>query len=544
MQNSIIPIAAPKLTFDQKESMLLHILRLPVLFTDARRQLKVEYFDKTYEVRYAILWKAALDVAERSRDKLPEKGAKRRLEIQIKSMLEVNPDIMSLEQQEDLLDKDSGFLSWAYSVPVEELYEKDGRDLLEMFLRERLIYEPLKRYMSDVGDYNPSNLPNMLKSIAEKELKLATVRVNPISNAFPEGWKPKPLKLVPVCIDFLDAFMKGQAGGEVYGLLGPTGVGKTLLGIKIVVEGAFYQQRTYVNNTKEMGHWYYVTYESPIDPDIRLRTVSYAAVVAQDVLFEGLELSTTNNLKQYELARWKTAIQTGQKILGEQERINAIIPKLQQNLWFMDLSGALVDSPGTGSNGVDEIADFLAGEQDSGKRIAGIVIDYVKIAVERQMAAEGVSTSELRHYVAGYGDRAKQKLAMRFNCPVWLLHQLTGEANMRSPTSKQHHAMAAEAKNFADNLWYCFNLGTKDQESSCCQLSCSKERRSFSNGLTPLLYIDGLVGDMRRADDLYTVEGNRIVSKEYKNKIVSNTPVPTSASRRPSPANDVGFTSR
>jgi hypothetical protein len=403
--------------------------------------------------------------------------------------------------------------------PLDELVEQDGRILLESFLRERMIIDPLKRFMANAGDDTPIDLPRMLRRIEKQELEIATVSANPVSSALPEDWKPKMVALTPVNVSFLDDFMGGQAGGEVYGMLGPTGVGKTTLGCMIAVEGAFYQQSV-ASVESEAGHWYYVTYEAPVDPDIRFQIMSYAAVIERTTLFKGLELSTSDNLKDYEKIRWKAALEAGLKVEGEKERLARVAPKLRKNLWTVDMSGSLEENPTIGSGGVDEIVDFLNAEKEQGKKIAGVVIDYVLIAVKRQMDREGISYDQLRHFVGGYGDKARMKLARHFNCPVWLLHQLTGEANMRAPTAKQHHAMAAEAKNFADNLWYCFNLSTKHLEYNTCLISCSKARRSSTGGLTPIVFIDGAVCAMKSADDMYTVQGNQIIPKEYKNKIV------------------------
>lgn len=536
-----IPEVTPRLSVDDIEMMLLHIIRLPNLFIQARNQLKPEHFDNRVEIEYAVLWRAVLTVSSKSANKLPENGAVRRLSAEIKRMLNINPDLLITEQLEDLIDNDNGFVPWIYSVAENELFETEGRTLLETFLRERTVIDPLKQFINDIGDANPININNMLNSIKEQQLKIQTVRKDPIQVALPDNWEIKPIELTPIHVPFLDAYMGGQANGEAYGILGPTGVGKTTLGIMIAVEGALYQQ-IIAPSDSEMRHWYFFTFESSVDPEIRSRVISYAAKIDRNVLMKGEKLSTSDTLKKYELERWRDNLKAGQKMPGETERYEAVKPKLQRNLWLVDMSGSDPDNPSVGSGGVEEIADLLAMEADKGKRIGGVVIDYVGIAVKRQLDAAGIAYDQLRHYVGGYGDKVRRLISAQFKCPAWLLHQFTGEVNKRAPTAKMHHADAAEAKNFADNLWYCFNLGTKSNEN-VCQMTCTKERRSFSNGHAPLIKIDGAVCAMLPADELYTISGNQIVPKNFAEKVVSAIPIAIKKNR-PNPAGELGLGSR
>lgn len=508
------PEVTPRLTFDEKENMLVHLLRLKHLFSDAKNQLKVEHFNLESEKIYALVWRVALELAENNNGILPEKGLRRRIAGKISSIAEASPDTLTEREYNELMDVQNGFINYCFNFPDDELTEKDGRLLLETFLRERTIIDPLKKFIVDSGEGNPLNLRGMLRKLEEQELKITAVKTNPISNAFPDNWRPKPVQLIPTGVPFLDSFMGGQAGGEAYGILGPTGVGKTSLGIMLAVEGSKYEQ--FNRPPAEIGHWYFISYESSVESDIRLRVLSYAAQIKRDILFSGEKLSVTGDLKDYERIKWNDAYQAGLSVPGETERLNSA-SYLRKNLWLVDMSGSLEENPKIGSGGVQEIVDYLALEQDSGKRIAGVVIDYVGIAVKRFMSNNGVGYDLLRHYIGGYGDEARMRIAARFKCPVWLLHQLTGEANMRSPTAKQHHALAAEAKNFADNLWYCFNIGTKDPETNTCIIHCSKQRRSYNN-LTPVVFIDGALCTMRAADDLYTVDNGKIVSKQFKAK--------------------------
>src|SRR5688572_14996394 len=95
-----------KMTTNQKEYLLLHLLRMPTLFTRAKNSLKPELFPPEDAI-YAAVWESALKIAERSGGLLPEKGLRSILEIETKNVTENDPRITNLEEDE-LFDADRG----------------------------------------------------------------------------------------------------------------------------------------------------------------------------------------------------------------------------------------------------------------------------------------------------------------------------------------------------------------------------------------------------------------------------------------------------
>jgi len=533
-----IPKTQPRLTFDEKEDILLHLLWFPKLFAEAKRQLKVEHFYAD-ERHYALLWKTLLELSDVSGGQLVTKGLKRRLIAAINTKLENYPDCITAEQRNDLIDGPSNFIEWAFNQT--ELYEQDGRVLLCALLRERTVIDPLKQYFLNSGDQNPTDLKQVLNEAAKQETKIVSVAANPIIQACPDGWKPKKYELTPTNISFLDKYLGGgTAPGDAVGILGPTGVGKSTLAVMIAVEAAFYQQMLTDTEDKELGHVYLFSYEAPIDPEVQLRTLSYAAQIHRDTLFTDAEFSTKGNLKQYEKKLWADNLKAGMDVPGEKERIDAVSSKLRRNLWLCEFSGALANSPYIGSGGPQEIVDYLSMERDAGKKICCVIIDYVGLAARRQMANDGVSVNEIRHFIGGYADVARRLIAENFGACVWLIHQLTGAANNSAPTVKQTHASAAEAKNWAENLHFNFSLGTKYKANGVdlCLFNCSKARRTSGGDDATILVIDGGLCALRPGDKLYGLEGNRIVPKEYQDRVVGNTEIKRS---RPSPASAAGY---
>jgi hypothetical protein len=97
----------------------------------------------------------------------------------------------------------------------------------------------------------------------------------------------------------------------------------------------------------------------------------------------------------------------------------------------------------------------------------------------------------MRHYLANFCNEARFKIAVPFNCPVWVLHQLNTEANKKAPTAQQHHSYASECGNFAENVWFAFVFSTKDKANNTCALYCTKERRAKGDRAAQILKIEG-----------------------------------------------------
>jgi hypothetical protein len=199
------------------------------------------------------------------------------------------------------------------------------------------------------------------------------------------------------------------------------------------------------------------------------------------------------NLEQYELTDFAADIKASggpQKFPGEMERLKAAVEELSETVHIFDFSGA-AENPRLGEGGIEEIATVLRSLQKEGKEIGVIVIDYAGAAVRRWLFARGEDISNMRHYLANFCNECRFKLAVPFNCPVWVLHQLNTEANKRAPSAQQHHSYASECGNFAENAWFAFVFSTKDKASNMCQLFCTKERRAKGDRPSVILKIEG-----------------------------------------------------
>jgi hypothetical protein len=129
--------------------------------------------------------------------------------------------------------------------------------------------------------------------------------------------------------------------------------------------------------------------------------------------------------------------------------------------------------------------------------IAGVVIDYVGIAVKEYV---GHARHRLSSEISQFIHECRRQIADRWNCPVWLIHQLSGEANLRRPGAVQHHRDAADCKTFGDSLDACFVLGQRDHTSGEFLLQCTKS--SIQPPEPAILRFDPHFATLRQTEDL------------------------------------------
>lgn len=472
----------PPISADRKDYLFGCLLRLPALFVRARDLLKPSYMESADDVPYVLLWQAAVEVASRNHGVLPETPDQARIQIELeaKDLATGDPDTVTEESFNYLFGSpdgaDAGLIAHIYTSPVSEYSETEGGRLLRRYLEEVTIYSRIQRAASSWSRGLPPSIAPFLEKISEQKARIATLSNSPKFDALPKTMERPPIEIHTTGVSFIDHFMRGGSSpGEVYTLMGPTGSGKTTLAVQLAVEGALYEQARALG---EVGKWYYFTYESPVEPDTYDRVLAYMARVDEDSIKDYRNFSSVerNDYKPYELSLFRDLFNQGKVVPGEAERVAEAYEKIAgKNLHLVDYSGSV---EGAGAGGVDEIAAFLEQEQYLGNRIAGVVIDYAGVAVDRYLMGQNIPATEKYTYLARYVNEVRIKVAARFKPVTWVLHQLHGETTKGHHSKTFHHSEALGCRNFGDNAWFCFNIGNQDVETKCFLLSCSKSRRA------------------------------------------------------------------
>jgi hypothetical protein len=394
-----------------------------------------------------------------------------------------------------------------------------GRDLLE---RKQAI--DLKEQLQDA---DPDKLPAILENAQQELMAARSLSLQQSQSVFlPQDWDKQAAFVTRTTgMGWIDRYMGGgERIGEVYGFLAPYGTCKTTLGVQLWTESAIMacaEAGESDGGDGSIGLSVFVSFEAPKLPELAHRALMCTTRVRRDSLdsmgIEGLDKlgNDSANPKAYEKKIFKDEIAAG-AFVPERKRIEDMIPLLNEHAVCFDFSGADTENPSAGVNGIDEIVARLKMElkfRGPKYRIRTVIVDYVGIMIDRDIkikrsSREGEDHKTYQMAVQRFG----KEVAKPFGCCVWLLHQLSGEANSaQSVTKKLHHTDAKGSKSFAENLDFSFVCGqlTIDQLG---QVACTKQRR-FKRMLPTIIQVDGEFNQVRAPDNYIIDSDGKIVDK-------------------------------
>ena len=484
------------------------------LFSMFREQLGVHHFGscETYSVVYSVL----SDFYSEHKT-LPTKEI---AFIEIESVLSKFPDEhFSVEELEDL----ESFLDIEYAPDTLELSSKHWAiSKIKNLLEEHLLGDIVAHSSSNLVT---TQLPDLLENWVKESGSIESIGAHSAGESltFDTGWDTaEPLMLRSTGLSFIDDFMcGGQTGGEVYGLMAPFGTCKTTIASMLCVNDAVHAQSVALEEPSRVGLSVFATFEAPKNPEILHRILMYKAKVQRGSLAAmGLEgVSALNDDESspldYEKRKFKQHIADGM-FKPEASRVAEVIPVMNTHTFILDLTGSDPLFPYAGTGGLREIKQRLEAELDVRKRenpgneyyISSIVVDYVGAMVRKQMAEENVDVSQIRHKITAAGIQGKE-MSQHFRCPVWLVHQLSGQANSALKIGATlHHTDAAESKSFGENLDFCYVVGNLNERNQG-KFACTKHRRAPKKP-PKVIEVDGEFNHVFSRDDLY-IDPNRSV---------------------------------
>jgi len=502
----LVAAARPPMNPDLKEMMMYHLLRCPEVFRAAESQLQSRHFDHQLETGYLLVWDTTREFWNKHRT-LPGRDALLTL---ITQRLDDDPDCLVEEARVDL----ERFVWAAYDSASDNLLPVWGLQLLQDFLREREL-GVFRRDVSNLGNDVPLELPRMVDDLYRRFRNIEYLQADTGQAALPDGCTPEPLRKHPTGLIFLDKMLNGgQAAKEVYGLLGPTGGGKSLCALQIAVEGAKYQQFIERTTGQPAGHWFVFSYELPLI-ELRIRVMSYAAEIHRSVLEEARDweqdLRRADNPREYEVPMFRMQQAAGAAPIGEWDRFQMARQWVNRNLWLLDM-GEQAEFGGGGLRQIAAVLDY--NQRVLHRRISGVVVDYVGEMADRYIAASSGDFGMKRHYISSFASESRTAIATAFDCPVWLVHQLAGAVNSKSAHYAVSVADGQECKSFAFPLTFCFAIGNEFAGSSCRLFSCTKHRRA-PGASSVLVEVDGAFGRVRSAEDRFALDPvtNKVVSR-------------------------------
>ena len=490
-----------KLTLSDVTDMIAHFIWVPSLYNTFCNSIEKDHFIltpehiDTDETGLMYVWEALKDYYDSQGIKeVPDRS---RLEIYIRAVIRrVEAEEDEAEMVEERLfgeDPEMAFLPNLYDDARKTLNYESGFELARQFLRERGIIDKFLTHCKELDSLKGwvrTDAADVLKKYADEAARVEALTTEiEIQPLMPELSVFKPddrTKIVPTGIPWIDARIDdGQRYGEVNGLFGPTGAGKTTLGCQLFISN-IREAASDLKSGKDNRFCVFYTYEQSATEVRQEKLISCACHIKRDRVKTGTDFEkvfTRGSERQpYE--------QRSQ--LSEYERYYSEMTTFNNHGFIRNMSGVpdLGDSEElkkrkmhAGEGGIDEIVHDLESlirqrwEKDHVKQgVRAVFIDYMGLVIERQYKE---ADKDYRwNAMHTFGNEVRMKIAGAFDCTVWLLHQMSGTANDKSPTTPLAHTDAAGCKSLADNMANCLCLGRKDKDTGCLFLNFSKTRHS------------------------------------------------------------------
>jgi hypothetical protein len=520
----------PRMSLLELEELLVHIIRMPIVYMEARRFIASSDWNPHSERHYRILLDCLFALGD---TKLYTIGAIPYVAIdtEVRRIMEDDPLLRDTPYLVNEIvgrptdaDPYNGILYYAYKgVNENDLSAQYGLTMLKKFLKERKVLDEVRRILDGSGGRNVAGFGGYLGKVTLTDRAIDAIGSDPFHTMLPHGWIPTTIHTSPLGVKWADDMIGGQAPGDVNGLLGPFGGGKTMFAVQVGVERAKLCMSWHVHGDpghERLKQIIFASYEEDVDRDIRPRVMSCAASIKKGTL-EALksldELSRKGSLLDYEIAMYEAQkITDPEQMLGEYERLQMANAQIGANFQMMDMR-----SGGRGTGWIPELASYIERQQQQHDwAIDTIIIDYTKIMCRRHLKMQDKDPDRhLRHLINETPMVAKMELAERFGCTVWLLQQLSGDANRRSATATLSHADSGEARDFAENLVNCLVFGVKHGETGACRVFYTKGRRSENQGTDTLIHLDGAFGRTISATGSYKIVNDKIVQSNLYNQI-------------------------
>ena len=262
----------------------------------------------------------------------------------------------------------------------------------------------------------------------------------------------------PTGINFLDRQMAAGSGcGEVFGLLGSTGVGCTTLACMIAAEGARREVKQF--DLESAGRWTFIT-STASAAEIGKKMLSHIGKLGREQ-FQGSEFITSFAARG--------ASVPDSDLEGRKSTARHIL----------DNGTTHLDLRGDGFKSLVGPAQYIAGklvQSNNARPIAGVVIDDMSSLVTTYMDTMGqppeAESRLLREFL-----KSSRWMAGSLGCPVWVTHKLRGAVGQSHPTAILTHRDAMGCRYFGDHLDTCFVLGNHDRHTGCFQIQCTKAPR-------------------------------------------------------------------
>lgn len=435
-------------SLDKLQALLLHLVRCETTLSTIGQLMEPNIFDQQTEVCFHIIWSVSRKFWLAHKKAIP----KPIMLVEVKEILNTSGSMLIDEEKEKIFK----MLDMIYAYDEKHIVSDYVLPIAQLLLRQR----KLSGIIANV-DYEDlpawhDKLCNVSRAIT---ISKSNTRVDLLAEDEPiYATEPR----MRTGFTFFDQILGGGIRApETYGLLGPTGGGKTTFAIQLMCELCKNQQ-----------HVAYFSFEQPIRGDLSAKIYSCLTHIPYRE-FEG-DISDEA----------KDAIKKIRPLVGE----------------YMHLFDHCDKDAGFG--GFDEIDARIYKECNEDRRPTMVIVDWILPMVERYMASKHIDTSQMQSFCRNTTDQAGV-LTNTYGTTCLMLHQLNAAAVQRGSKVKPEWTDAAECKTWAFLLNYAIALGNKDN-NNCMWLRGSKARSNANMDI--IIELDGEKSRFKDTGKSFTVD--------------------------------------
>jgi hypothetical protein len=267
----------------------------------------------------------------------------------------------------------------------------------------------------------------------------------------------------------------GISDGEVYGMLGPSGGGKTTLAAQLVC----------MLGKKHIRSAYF-EYENPVCPEISRRFYGFIGGIPRTVV-----QATTSLTDFKEDSKYLKQLRQAEE---EYARDYIIVQDMK-------------DSQYSGTGGIAEIKALLREYDKKNRHISFIALNQFLPMVHRYMSAHNIPLESRRTVMQTFVGNLMD-IGSDMGCSFLLLHQTSTDYKNAAPIRKPKQGESAEDRSFDNWMPYCLSLGTTD-EKGCCWLVNTKRRNT--KGGEYIILLNGEHYRFEYHPDRFCMAGNKFI---------------------------------
>lgn len=315
------------------------------------------------------------------------------------------------------------------------------KEKLDQFLVERVVL-PKLQHLAAQPIVDQKEIDDLSSTLRQSRVS----RMDPVNpfECLQEGPLP-PAE--PIGVRWFDMLVGGlyDVGGDMIGMITPSGWGKTLAAVELVTGVALCGHRAVL-----------LSYEQPLSGDRHFemthRAISCACGIPRDTLALG-----------------RASLSPEQR-----DMFDKISKRVKDNLLFFDMSTAAM-----GSGGFRELDTILNGVAQDGRGIRLVAVDWLGLMLSRRIGSipksQGVADPKmLRPYAIDELSHAIS-LSKRYNTNFFITHQASSDVSKRSTSARPTSTDAADFKNMDNLMTFMIGMTTPD-EREYCSLHTTKAR--------------------------------------------------------------------